>query len=215
MGRSSFSAPRASSIALRCGARGMLLVALLLAVLLLPGPRELRAQDYLVRNYLEDDGLASSTVNDIAQDHAGRMWFATRSGICVYDGTRWTTQTRSDGLPALDFFQIEVDDNGVVWALSRLSRSNVASYDGSKWSTLPEAGILPSVPERITSFGVTRRDGKPVVGIGTQQWGLFLWSDDRWRQLTEEDGLAGATVRAMAARRGKLYLATDGGLSIV
>ncbi|MCP4664629.1 MAG: response regulator [bacterium] len=118
-------------------------------------------------------------------------------------------------MPALDFFQIEVDDNGVVWALSRLSRSNVASYDGSRWSTLPEAGILPSVPERINSFGVTRRDGKPVVGIGTQQWGLFLWSDDRWRQLTEEDGLAGATVRAMAARRGKLYLATDGGLSIV
>ena len=48
-------------------------------------------QSYLVRTYSENDGLASSTIHDLAQTPDGRMWLAPRAGVTFYDGTRWTT----------------------------------------------------------------------------------------------------------------------------
>jgi ligand-binding sensor domain-containing protein len=82
-------------------------------------------QSYQVHTYTEDDGLPSSTVYDITQDNSGRMWFATRSGVAVYDGFQWRSFTVADGLPAIDYFKIKVDKQGTIWALPRAEGSSV------------------------------------------------------------------------------------------
>jgi ligand-binding sensor domain-containing protein len=46
-------------------------------------------QSYQVQTYSEADGLPSATVYDVTQDRQGRMWFATRAGIAMYDGVTW------------------------------------------------------------------------------------------------------------------------------
>ncbi len=82
--------------------------------------RGLSGQAYLVHHYTEMEGLSSANVFGITQDHWGRVWFATRGGITVYDGTNWKTYTISDGLPVLAFFGIQTDrkkitvPNGIV-----------------------------------------------------------------------------------------------------
>ncbi|MCP4663564.1 MAG: response regulator [bacterium] len=175
---------------------------------------DLRAQSYLIRNYSEDDGLPSSTVHDLAQDHSGRMWFATRSGIAVYDGARWTTYTVDDGLGFMNYYRIEVDEGGTLWALARSSPMAPSYFDGDRWSTLPDPGTGELKPAGVFAFAVTRHDGEPVVAIGTRE-GLFLRHRQRWRRLTEEDGLAGAWVNALAVSRGMLYVGTTAGLCVV
>ncbi|MCP4658227.1 MAG: hypothetical protein GY856_22675, partial [bacterium] len=79
--------------AMRASGRSAVPPTLGLVAFLLLAAGDVGAQSYRIRNYSEDDGLPSSTVHDITQDHSGRMWFATRSGIAVYDGVRWTTHT--------------------------------------------------------------------------------------------------------------------------
>lgn len=41
--------------------------------------------------YTSNDGLISNSVNDIAADRNGKIWFATRIGISSFDGKVWTS----------------------------------------------------------------------------------------------------------------------------
>ena len=50
------------------------------------------AQPYCdVRTYNVRDGLAANSISSIAQDNRQLMWFATRNGLCCFDGYRFTT----------------------------------------------------------------------------------------------------------------------------
>jgi len=185
-----------------------------LVALFLFAAGSLHAQSYLIRNYTEDDGLPSSTVHDLTQDDSGRMWFATRSGIAVYDGAHWMSYTVDDGLRFMSYFKIAVDEGGTLWAFARVSPIAASSFDGDRWSTLPAPEIGEQKAEDVFAFAVTRGDGEPVVAIGTRE-GLFLWHRQRWRRLTEDDGLAGAGVNALAVSHDRLYVGTTAGLCVV
>ena len=76
------------------------------------------SRDFLVHTYSEADGLPGVPIYDIAQDPWGRMWFATRGGIAVYNGVSWKTYSLDHGLPVLAFLYINIDQKGRVWALS-------------------------------------------------------------------------------------------------
>ena len=75
------------------------IVIVTVCILMYPLPAD--AQRYHVRTYSEGDGLSSQTVKCVTQDHSGKMWFATRSGISCYDGVKWETFGIKDGLPSL------------------------------------------------------------------------------------------------------------------
>ena len=47
------------------------------------------AQRFQVDTYTVTEGLPSSAVLALTQDSVGRMWFATRAGVAVYDGVSW------------------------------------------------------------------------------------------------------------------------------
>ncbi|MEI7527238.1 MAG: two-component regulator propeller domain-containing protein, partial [Mariniphaga sp.] len=49
-------------------------------------------------HYTSSEGLASSTVYDIIQDHNGYVWFATINGISRFDGKNFKTLRTIDGL---------------------------------------------------------------------------------------------------------------------
>jgi hypothetical protein len=76
------------------------------------------SQGYQVRQYSEKDGLPAVPVYDMTQDHWGRMWFATRTGIAVYDGMSWKQHTLAKGLPAAGFSIIKIDIKGRLWILA-------------------------------------------------------------------------------------------------
>lgn len=74
------------------------------------------------KRFTTKDGLSSNTVLDIAQDHYGRIWFATYEGITCYDGFGfYTVKPRlietNEILPAGETTKIQVDSLGNVWVL--------------------------------------------------------------------------------------------------
>jgi signal transduction histidine kinase/ligand-binding sensor domain-containing protein/CheY-like chemotaxis protein len=175
--------------------------------------------------------LPSANVYGITQDHRGRMWFATRAGIAVYDGVSMETYTMSDGLPAFGFFKIAVDQKGRVWALSEpglneiivVYQDNRGKYNKNKmprWITIDKHEAKINRRTLFTSFQLIEQQGtgKPIIAIGTTLSGLFLWNAfnrEKWLNLTKKDGLLSNTVNGIAALKGKCYVVTDEGLSII
>ncbi|MGD2087685.1 MAG: two-component regulator propeller domain-containing protein [Candidatus Aminicenantes bacterium] len=188
-------------------------------------------QGYLVHTYSEAEGLPSANVYGITQDHMGRMWFATRAGIAVYDGVSMETYTMSDDLPAFGFFKITVDQKGRVWALSETGLSKIfvvyhnirGKNNGNKrarWITIKKPKANINKRTLFTSFRLIEQKSsdKPIVAIGTTLSGLFLWNAfnrGKWINLTKKDGLLSNTVNGIVALNGKCYLVTDQGLSII
>jgi len=179
------------------------------------------SQGYLVHRYSETDGLPNITAHDVTQDHWGRIWVATRSGIAVYDGISWETYTIAEGLPMLAFSKITVDHRGKIWALADSTHNTIVllCHDGTRWHQMKELKIYSSKSSKMTALHVVeqkqKQPGKPLVAVGTSNHGVFLWNRERWENITEGDGLLSNSVNGMASLEGKLYVATDNGLSII
>ena len=169
------------------------------------------AQRYHVRTYTESDGLPSSTINDVLQDPSGRMWFASRGGVTVYDGVEWTTYAAPQGLPVPDHLALGLDDSGGLWAATSVMPCRVSRFDGDAWTALP--GHRPDDPNhRVTAFAVTRADDRLLVAVASESPALDLWDGSRWRRIDSESGLPGA-VTGLAAHGGRLFVGTEAGLA--
>jgi len=61
------------------------------------------------------NGLINNFVQAIAIDKQGKLWFGTKGGISVFDGTTWSSFTTNDGLNSNNILSITVDKNGIIW----------------------------------------------------------------------------------------------------
>jgi len=77
-----------------------------------------RAQTPLYKNYSANDGLPSSTVYGLCQDHKGFMWFCSNNGVSRFDGTSFKVFTTADGLPDNFILKVKEDTKGRIWFMS-------------------------------------------------------------------------------------------------
>lgn len=166
------------------------------------------AQRYLVHTYTENEGLPSSTVHDVVQDATGRMWFATRGGVAMYDGVDWTTYSSPEGLTLPNHAALDLDEAGVLWTVGTLAPPRVSSWRSGAWELLPvpPANLL-GPPHLVTDLAVTRRGGRPLVVVSTAFPDLLVWHEG-WRRFSPETGLPGR-VTGLAGHGGKLWVATE------
>jgi len=76
------------------------------------------------------EGLVNNFVQAIAEDNKGKLWFGTKGGVSVFDGSVWTSFTLNDGLNSNNILCIAADHEGVVW----LGTDNgVACYKNGKF----------------------------------------------------------------------------------
>jgi ligand-binding sensor domain-containing protein len=63
-----------------------------------------------------DNGLVNNFVQAIATEPFGNnVWFGTKGGVSVFDGSNWTSYTVKDGLISNNILSIMIDKNGVVY----------------------------------------------------------------------------------------------------
>jgi len=150
----------------------------------------------------------------VAQDSSGRMWFATRSGISVYDGSNWKSYTIMDGLTEAPYSKIKIDEKGVIWILSEISASGILYFSNNKWQKLPDIHISGE-GVRASFFDISYTNDKRIVAAGTNNFGLFIYSDDKWIQKSVSTGLLSNTINGVVCWGEKILVATNGGLSII
>jgi ligand-binding sensor domain-containing protein len=62
------------------------------------------------------NGLVNNFVQAIASEPYGKnVWFGTKGGVSVFDGTEWTSFTIKDGLISNNILFIMTDKNGIVY----------------------------------------------------------------------------------------------------
>ena len=65
--------------------------------------------------FTTEKGLINNFVQAIAVDKKGKVWFGTKGGISVFDGSVWTSYTSSDGLNSNNILFILADKAGTIW----------------------------------------------------------------------------------------------------
>jgi len=91
-----------------------------LVILLAAGPSAVRAESlpYAVRAWTIENGLPTSTVQDIAQTPDGYLWLSTTGGLARFDGVRFEVFGLGHGLPTNRFQGLTVDRAGALWISS-------------------------------------------------------------------------------------------------
>lgn len=69
-------------------------------------------------NYTVNDGLPTSTIYTILQDHQGYIWLGTSVGLCRYDGFKFEVFTVREGLSNNDVFELYEDSQHRLWIIS-------------------------------------------------------------------------------------------------
>jgi len=65
--------------------------------------------------YTTDDGLVDNFVQAISGDKKGNIWFGTKAGISVFNGSSWISYTKDNGLASNNILSIATDKDGSVW----------------------------------------------------------------------------------------------------
>ena len=164
-------------------------------------------QHYSTRVYTENDGLASSKVYDVEQGPDGRMWFATRTGVSVFDGVVWRTFGPDSGLPSTNFFRLGIEQDGTVWAATDIA-GGVYRFDGKRWAPLPRLWGRQWFAEDFNDFEVVAGTEGAIPALATSH-GLFVWVGNRWWQPDSEQD---RELRSIQAVGEILWVGTSSGL---
>lgn len=176
-------------------------------------PYALQSQEYHTRQYTEADGLASSSVFQISQDKNGLMWFATRNGICNYDGIRWKIFDQEDGLPKNHYEDIFVDEKGVLWTFPIDEPLSLFAYEHGSWSKRYSIdGLYLKSP--VTAFFVEYQNDQPFIMLATGN-GLLVFEKGRWQRYDKRQGLPDSKINGAVLVDDQIWVATDGGLSAI
>jgi ligand-binding sensor domain-containing protein/signal transduction histidine kinase len=153
-----------------------------------------------------EQGLESSTTQDLVIDPDGSMWIATfGGGIAHYQAGKFHTYTVKDGLPSDDIGSLYRDSGGTLWVGTR--GAGVARMVGGHFEELPLA--IP--PGSITAF-VEGTDHS--VWIATFGYGVFRLQNGILTSFTVRDGLPDNRVTGLYLdHSGRIWTAGWRGIS--
>lgn len=158
-----------------------IVVASLLAVILLRGPRDALAQRLPLRHYDVRDGLANSRVIAIHQDPKGYLWFGTWEGLSRFDGYRFNNYAVSEGLGNSVINAIADDRQGRLWVATNGGGVSRLIDDPREPASPGTNGPAPS-SRKFDSFRVAQSPESNRVNAM-----LFDSSDNCW--CATDDGL--------------------------
>jgi len=183
------------------------LLAAIALVTLCASPITLLAQRRHVRHYVEADGLPSSSVFGITQDHHGVMWFATRAGVASYDGWKWTHHETAPASRNRSREFILRDRTRNLWTVVSTTPVRVCRFDGRAWKALAPHGS--STRRRITAFDVGQDGSSTLVAAGSGDGHVHVWCDGRWDGIQLAAAPAETAVRTVVFDGGRLLVATS------
>ncbi|MCE5269849.1 PAS domain S-box protein [bacterium] len=147
--------------------------------------------------------LGGNMVFDCLIDSRQDIWIGTDLWLSRYDGKRWKSYKREDGVPSPLVYCLAEDSSGGIWCGTD---SGAARFDGKKWTN---AQIDPILRKQSVKTILTDRRG--VVWIGTEK-GLTEYDGSSGRSYTTEDGLPGNLVISLCETpSGELWVGTTEG----
>lgn len=188
--------------------RGAFVRAVLSIILLFGGVAPVAGQQYHIRQFSIEEGLAQAGVYSICQDRNGRLWFGTEGGgASQYDGKRFRTFHKEHGLSGDVVRVIFEDAEGRLWFGTQ--DGGVCWFDGKRFYH----DELPAELQTAHVRAITQ-DNNGYLWFATFGDGIIRFNGFEHQAFTTADGLGHNTVRAVFAdAEGTVWAGTDDGLS--
>jgi ligand-binding sensor domain-containing protein len=161
--------------------------------------------------YTTRNGLPSDDIRAVKVATNGNVWIGTAdSGAACFSGKTWQYYR---GKPYFegDYVEpiFELPDGSLLFDSSNGFSASLTRFDGQHWETYPtpwtEGGHYTSAMAATANGG---------LWFGTEQFGVYRFSQGSWVHYTMKDGLADDTVNGLAvAKDGSVWVGTPKGLS--
>ncbi len=161
------------------------------------------AQKYNVQNYTTRDGLSGQIVNGIFQDKTGYIWFATQSGVCLFNGKSFQSFEPSSDLAGIDAVGVIQDKKERIWIAS--NANGVFVYDFKTIKNFNESNGLKS--NIVRSMFI---DKDNVLWIATSK-GVSKVVDDKLQAVNDPKGVFKNGILSMTqAKDGTFWFGSQG-----
>jgi ligand-binding sensor domain-containing protein len=154
-------------------------------------------------------------VREIVEDKEGHLWFGTDNGLIKYDGEKYTTYTKKDGLQNDEIWGLTLDKNGLIWVGSI---GGISHFDGNKFTPflLPDTKVENSKPmlsNKLVFKFLEDRNG--TMWFATDGNGIFKYINGEFIHLTLKNGLTDNNVAdILEDKQGNIWIGTfNGGVS--
>ncbi len=185
---------------------------LLYLVFILSGLPQGYASKYTFDNYSVGEGLSSSKIYAILQDHNDLVWLGTENGVTLFDGKDFQDYTFVQGLAENGVFSIMEDSRGNIW-FGHLD-GGITRYDGLNFEVIEFDSI--KINGDITSF-IETPDHK--IWITTSGSGAFLVENPfgparemKVRQYLGKKGLSDRIFSSFLSKNNTFYCLSDVGI---
>jgi len=165
-------------------------IALLLCTVACP------AQDAIFKNYNEQNGLPSSEVYYVFEDHDGFLWFATDNGVVRFDGGEFKLFNKSNGLADAVVFSISEDPHQNLWF--RTFAGVTSTYSNGKMTPYRYNNFLKLMRGSL-GFNGLFADSIGDVYVSSTQYGFFKVTNDGVLKALPMPGIA-ATIRQVTEK---------------
>jgi ligand-binding sensor domain-containing protein len=159
------------------------------------------SQRYAFINYSTSEGLPQSQVNSIIQDNDGYLWIGTFGGLAKFDGKKFSSFGKSDGLLNNRITHLEIIEEQLY-----IGHDKGISYQCAIDSFCPI-----NFPEDVTSRNVTDIQlYKGAIYVATNGSGLFILNkkDKSLSHIKNSPD----RIRSLENYSNSLYLATRNGI---
>ncbi|MFK5855280.1 MAG: two-component regulator propeller domain-containing protein [Bacteroidota bacterium] len=158
-------------------------------------------------NYSIDQGLPNEIVRSVLQDKSGDIWFATEGGAVNYDGNKFVTILKKDGLGSDKVVSLYEDTDGAIWfgcldgGVTRFKNDTLTTFttkhglgDNTIWSII--------------------QDKNGAMWFGTNGGGLTCFNGSSFCTLTINKGLSNDYVYSLIIdSENNLWAGTTRGLN--
>ncbi|HHJ09960.1 MAG TPA: hypothetical protein ENK25_03610 [Bacteroidetes bacterium] len=173
-----------------------------------------KAQKYFFDNYGVEEGLSSSKVYTIFQDHNDLVWLGTEAGLSRFDGKEFKDFTSEQGMSENGVFAIMEDSHDNLW-FGHLD-GGITRYDGHHFEVIRFDSL--TINGDITSFTETQ-DHK--IWITTSASGALLVENPfgpvgkmKVRQYLGRKGLSDQIFNAYMSKNYRYFCLSDVGVHL-
>ncbi|MVO09966.1 hypothetical protein GOQ30_12415 [Flavobacterium sp. TP390] len=162
-----------------------------------------------VHNYYKSDGLISTDTWCIAVDAQDKIWIGTIDGLCIFDGTTFTTLELPEG----------VKDTSVGISSTKMIHAILEDHNGKIWIA-SNAGLFSYTDNQLVNeskqFGITTpfvtklfEDSKGNLWISTKE-GLYVAKEGVAQNLTRVKIEIGKGIGSVAeAKDGTIWIVAN------
>lgn len=156
-------------------------------------------------------------VIEIVEDKAGNVWFGTSDGLIKYDGKKFTTFSKKEGLQGEDeeIWGLTFDKSGLIWVGSI---GGVSHFDGEKFIPFSLPDLKVENPQHMLSDKLVFKiieDKSGTIWLVTDGNGIFKYNKGEFTHLTTKNGLADNNAwDILEDKQGNIWIGTFyGGIS--